>query len=61
MRNQMFGGGVIADVKQVVLLLGAEEDSGYLAIWADHLGLAKFARSYFDYLWGDSNSMVCKQ
>jgi sugar-specific transcriptional regulator TrmB len=47
-RRMMFGGGVIADSKDVVLLLGGggkgEGANSALAIWADHPGLASFAR-----------------
>lgn len=50
-RETMFGGGVIADGKEVVLLLGGESNSSSLAIWADHPGLAGFARGYFEFLW----------
>ncbi|MFN3622206.1 MAG: TrmB family transcriptional regulator, partial [Nitrososphaerales archaeon] len=54
-RDQMFGGGVIADAAQVILILGASgENESHLAIWSDHSGLAKFAKNYFDYLWADS-------
>jgi len=52
-RDQMFGGGVVSDSEQVMLLLGEEETTG-LAIWADHIGLARFAKNYFEYLWRDS-------
>jgi HTH-type transcriptional regulator, sugar sensing transcriptional regulator len=51
-RNMMFGGGIVADAKEVVLLLGAGETANSaLAIWADHPGLASFARDYFQFLW----------
>ncbi len=54
-RRMMFGGGVIADSKEVVLLLGGggteESANSALAIWADHPGLASFARDYFQFLW----------
>jgi HTH-type transcriptional regulator, sugar sensing transcriptional regulator len=51
-RRMMFGGGVIADSKEVVLLLGGGESANSaLAIWADHPGLANFARDYFQFLW----------
>ena len=52
-RNSMFGGGIIIDDKEVVLLMG-EEGKLTLAIWADHVGLVKFAKDYFQYLWEDS-------
>jgi hypothetical protein len=54
-REQMFGGGIIADGREVILLLGQEGDEAIgLAIWSDHMGLAKFAKNYFEYLWSDS-------
>ncbi|MEM3386822.1 MAG: TrmB family transcriptional regulator [Nitrososphaerales archaeon] len=57
-RDQMFGGGVIADATQVILILGASgENESHLAIWSDHSGLAKFAKNYFDYLWSDSTTL----
>jgi hypothetical protein len=52
----MFGGGVIADGREVILLLGQEGDEAIsLAIWSDHIGLSKFAKNYFEYLWADAN------
>jgi len=54
-REQMFGGGVIVDGREVVLLLGEDEGKQIvLAIWSDHIGLAKFAKNYFDSLWDTS-------
>jgi sugar-specific transcriptional regulator TrmB len=54
-REQMFGGGIIADGREVILLLGQEgEEAIGLAIWSDHIGLSKFAKNYFEYLWADS-------
>jgi len=56
-REQMFGGGIIADGREVILLLGQEGDEAIsLAIWSDHMGLAKFAKNYFEYLWADSTT-----
>jgi sugar-specific transcriptional regulator TrmB len=56
-REQMFGGGIIADGREVILLLGQEGDEAIsLGIWSDHIGLAKFAKNYFEYLWADSKS-----
>ncbi len=51
-RNQMFGGGVIVDSKEAMLFLGEEKPT--LVIWSNHLGLVKFARDYFQYLWNSS-------
>lgn len=51
-RKMLYGGGVISDSKQVVLLLGGGETaSSALAIYADHIGLAGFAKDYFQILW----------
>lgn len=48
-RDSMFGGGVIVDGREALLFLG--EDKPTLVIWASHVGLVKFARDYFQYLW----------
>jgi HTH-type transcriptional regulator, sugar sensing transcriptional regulator len=51
-RDHMFGGGVIADGKEAMLLLG--EDKPSLVIWSNHVGLVGFAREYFQFLWASS-------
>jgi sugar-specific transcriptional regulator TrmB len=54
-RDQMFGGGVISDAREVILLLGDDEkSSSSIAICSEHPGLAKLAKSYFTYLWDES-------
>ena len=57
-KKGLFGGGIISDKKYVVILLGPEvaggSSSDVVAIWADHAGLAGFARQYFEYLLKDS-------
>jgi sugar-specific transcriptional regulator TrmB len=51
-RKTMYGGGLISDSREVVLLLGSGEPGGLpLAIWASHHGLASFAKDYFEFLW----------
>jgi len=50
-RDQMFGGGVIADGKESVLLLGEKPT---LVIWSNHIGLVQFAKDYFQHLWNSS-------
>ena len=58
-RETMYGGGLISDAKQVILFLSDEAESGSsLAIWADHFGLARFAKDYFEYLWASSKPSV---
>jgi HTH-type transcriptional regulator, sugar sensing transcriptional regulator len=57
-KDSMFGGGVIGDTSQVMILLGdAKSRVGNpepIAIWANHSGLARFAKEYFQYLWHDA-------
>lgn len=51
-RKTMYGGGLVSDSREVVLLLaGGEQSSLPLAIWASHHGLASFAKDYFEFLW----------
>ncbi|MEE8132637.1 MAG: helix-turn-helix domain-containing protein [Nitrososphaerales archaeon] len=61
LKNSMFGGGVISDGRQVIMLLSAEKsgtnDYKALAIWAEHTGLANFAKEYFEYLWKDAKAV----
>jgi HTH-type transcriptional regulator, sugar sensing transcriptional regulator len=57
-REQMFGGGLISDSSRIILLLGEEPEKGLsLAISSDHLGLVKFGKSYFEYLWENSKPL----
>jgi len=53
-RDHMFGGGIIVDGKEAMLFLG--EDKPTLVIWSNHLGLVRFAREYFQYLWESSET-----
>lgn len=60
-KDQMFGGGVIGDSRQVMLLLGESgiiDSNGFepIAIWAEHSGLAGLAKDYFEYLWADAEN-----
>jgi sugar-specific transcriptional regulator TrmB len=54
-RDQMFGGGIIVDGKEAILLLGEEKPS--LVIWSNHVGLVRFAREYFQFLWDSSKKL----
>jgi sugar-specific transcriptional regulator TrmB len=60
-KKGLFGGGIISDKRYVVILLGPElggvNASEVVAIWADHAGLAGFARQYFEYLLKDSKKV----
>ncbi|MEM4494566.1 MAG: helix-turn-helix domain-containing protein [Candidatus Caldarchaeum sp.] len=59
-REQMFGGGIISDNREVVIVF-AEDDESMIAIWSDHIGLAKFAKNYFEYLWRESTPFKSRQ
>lgn len=48
-RDHMFGGGVIVDSMEALLFLGEKKPD--LVIWSNHVGLVKFAKDYFQYLW----------
>jgi len=57
-RKTMYGGGVISDAREVVLLLGGGDQANLpLAIWADHHGLASFAKDYFEFLWNSKDTI----
>jgi HTH-type transcriptional regulator, sugar sensing transcriptional regulator len=54
-REQMFGGGMISDSNEIIILLGEEPEKGLtLAISSDHEGLVKFGKIYFEFLWENS-------
>ena len=54
-RESLFGGGIISDDNRIILLLGGDADKGLtLAISSDHIGLVRFGKSYFEYLWESS-------
>jgi len=54
-RDKMFGGGIIVDGKEAMLFLGEEKPS--LVIWSNHVGLVRFAREYFQFLWDSSEKI----
>ncbi len=60
-KKGLFGGGIISDKRYVVILFGPEmgdvKSTDVVAIWADHAGLAGFARQYFEYLLKDSKQI----
>lgn len=51
-RKPLFGGGVIVDGNEVLLLLASAGEK--LGVWSNEVGLAKYANEYFEYLWRDS-------
>jgi sugar-specific transcriptional regulator TrmB len=56
-RKTMYGGGLVSDSREVILLLGGGEQGALpLAIWASHHGLASFAKDYFEFLWNSQGT-----
>ena len=54
-REKMFGGGMISDSNEIIILLGEEPEKGLtLAISSAHEGLVKFGKIYFEFLWESS-------
>jgi len=51
LRDRMFGGGLIVDDREAIILIGSEGAALSLAIASNHLGLVDLAKAYFDYLW----------
>lgn len=51
LRDKMFGGGLIVDNREALLVIGSEGANLNLAIWSSHSGLVDLAKAYFDYLW----------
>lgn len=56
LRDKMFGGGIIIDDREALLLVSAEGDTQNIAIWSNHLGIVQLAAAYFDNLWTSSFS-----
>jgi len=51
-RDEMFGGGIVADGRESLLFLDQDvAERQTLAIWSDHVGLTMVAKSYFENLW----------
>lgn len=48
-RDEMFGGGLVADGRECLIFLG--EEHGHLALWSDDIGLTTIAKVYFEHLW----------
>lgn len=48
-RDDMFGGGLVADGRECLIFLG--EEHGHLAIGSDDIGLTTIAKVYFEHLW----------
>ncbi|MCS4541683.1 MAG: TrmB family transcriptional regulator [Euryarchaeota archaeon] len=55
-KETLFGGGVIVDSREILLLLASLQEK--LGIWSDEPGLATFAKEYFEYLWKDSTELM---
>ncbi|MCS7098434.1 MAG: hypothetical protein NZ922_05620 [Candidatus Methanomethyliaceae archaeon] len=54
--DMMFGGGIIVDNSEVMILVYAS--NGVTALWADHAGLVEMANAYFNFLWSKSKALI---
>jgi len=59
-RDRLYGGGVIVDDHEVMLLLTGKGKNTALAIWSTHIELATLARDYFYYLWNMPDTIKFK-
>ena len=56
-RSGMFGGGLIVDGREALLVLSEPGARELMAIWSDYAELAHIAKVYFEHLWrGDPNA-----
>lgn len=55
-RDSLFGGRIIIDSQEDLLVL--RSGGVRTGIWSDEIGIAKFAKEYFEYLWNESKR-VC--
>jgi len=46
---------VVVDGREVLLVLGGGGE--VVGIWSDEIGLARYAKEYFEYLWKDSRKI----
>jgi len=56
LKEKMFGGGIIVDDEEALILLG-EEKLSPIAIWSNHGELVKVAKIYFEHLWRDAKKI----
>jgi sugar-specific transcriptional regulator TrmB len=58
-RDVLFGGGIISDSHDVLIVLGeyaGEEVQPTFGIWSEHVGLSRVAEEYFEFLWASAES-----
>ncbi|MGQ4832309.1 MAG: TrmB family transcriptional regulator [Candidatus Asgardarchaeia archaeon] len=50
-RDQMFGGGIIKDNEEIILILSEKPNETLLAIWSKHTLVTTIGKAYFENLW----------
>lgn len=55
-KEDMFGGGVISDVREAMIIIGSGKD--VIAIWSNHIELVSIAKHYFETLWSTAEQLV---
>jgi sugar-specific transcriptional regulator TrmB len=53
-RERVFGAGLVADDKTLIMLLADDEEHGVLGVFSNHVVFAAMASAYFESLWADS-------
>jgi sugar-specific transcriptional regulator TrmB len=53
-RERVFGAGLVADDKTLIMLLADEEEHGVLGVFSNHAVFAAMASAYFESLWAES-------
>jgi sugar-specific transcriptional regulator TrmB len=53
-RDRVFGAGLVADDKTLIMLLAEEEEHGVLGVFSNHAVFAAMASAYFETLWANS-------
>jgi sugar-specific transcriptional regulator TrmB len=57
-RDSLFGGGIISDGREVIIILGeyaGKEPQPTFGIWSEHVGLSNIAEEYFEFLWASAD------
>lgn len=57
LKRGMFGGGIIIDEREALILLGIKSGS-IIAIWSNHKELVKLAKVYFNHLWVNADNIL---
>lgn len=63
-RDTLFGGGIISDSREVIIILGeytGKEAQPTFGIWSEHVGISNIAEEYFEFLWHSAEAYARRQ